>query len=233
MVYRELGYGTMVCSRREGRAMSVPALEPDQDPLPTVGNVGDPASMRPAPLARSTEEIRLSLDAIERLAGCGDRRVETLGKGGYFAARWAVGEHQEAPASGIDRPTPNFCEIAVEIETAGRAAAGAQTFPHSSWCDEGRIAQLPGRVSWAPGSCRRSGRRRPAGADLQRPPAAARILRPWSWQGYQNASQVRRPLPVRRDKIRLASSADVLGSWSAFWDIQVTIRNSRTSPSTS
>lgn len=98
------------------------------------------ASRRPAPRARSNAEIRASLDAIVGLANCGDRRCEALAKGAYFAARWISGQSTEAPASTRELPNPNFHEVAKEVETAGRAAAGAQVFPNASWCDEGRIA---------------------------------------------------------------------------------------------
>jgi hypothetical protein len=98
------------------------------------------AAQRPAPRARSGAEIRGSLEAIVALARCGDRRCEALAKGGYFAARWVGGEAPVSPASGRELPEPNFDEVAAEIRTAGRAAAGVQTFPNASWCDEGRIA---------------------------------------------------------------------------------------------
>jgi hypothetical protein len=98
------------------------------------------AAQRPAPRARSNAEILASLDAIGALAQCGDRRCEALAKGGYFAALWVSGESSVSPASARELPVPNFNEVAAEIRTAGRAAAGVQTFPNASWCDEGRIA---------------------------------------------------------------------------------------------
>jgi hypothetical protein len=93
------------------------------------------AAQRPAPRARSGAEIRASLDAVAELARCGDRRCEALAKGAYFAARWIGGASPVSPASGRELPEPNFAEVAAEIRTAGRAAAGVQTFPNASWCD--------------------------------------------------------------------------------------------------
>lgn len=102
--------------------------------------IDEQANRRPAPLARSGPEIQATLRAVAELAYCGDRRCEALAKGAYFAARWVSGESAYAPASTRTLPVPNFREVAFEIETAGRCAAGAQVFPNSSWCDEGRIA---------------------------------------------------------------------------------------------
>ncbi len=118
-------------------------------PAARVTEIGEPgfsddaaawAAQRPAARARTNAEIRSSLEAIMGLARCGDRRVEALAKGGYFAATWVGGQETRAPATGMDRPRANFHEVAAEIEAAGRAAAGVQVFPRASWCDEGRIA---------------------------------------------------------------------------------------------
>ena len=119
--------------------MSVPASRPEPRQLPA-GSIEEWGQRRPAPRGRGGAEIRLSLDAIVRLAHCEDRRIEALAKGGYFAARWISGQSAVGPATGIDRPTPNLLEIGAEIEAAGRAAAGVQSFPNASYCDEGRIA---------------------------------------------------------------------------------------------
>jgi hypothetical protein len=99
-----------------------------------------PARLRPAPRVRSGAEIQVSVQAISGLAGCRDARGEALGKGGYFAARWVADQSPVSPAQGLHRSTPNFVEVAYELEAAGRVAAGVQPFPGAPWCDQGRIA---------------------------------------------------------------------------------------------
>jgi hypothetical protein len=99
-----------------------------------------PARVRPAPRARSGNEIQTSVLAIAELVRCGSQRIEALGKGGYFAARWVTGAAAVSPAQGLNRPTPNFVEVAQELEAAGRVASGVQPFPAAALCDQGRIA---------------------------------------------------------------------------------------------
>jgi hypothetical protein len=74
------------------------------------------------------------------MVGCGDERIEALGKGAFFAARWVADESPVSPAQGLHRPTPNFVEVAYEMEAAGKVAAGVQQFPGAGWSDRGRIA---------------------------------------------------------------------------------------------
>src|SRR4051794_18120224 len=98
-----------------GSAMSVPASRPEPQHLPPSGSIEEWGQRRPAPRGRNSAEIRLSLDAIVRLAHCEDRRIEALAKGGYFAARWISGQSPVGPATGIERPTPNLLEVGAEV----------------------------------------------------------------------------------------------------------------------
>ena len=107
---------------------------------PHVHSEAEPAERAPARRCRTGGEIQLSLTAVVRLARCGDARVEALGKGGYHAARWIGGQSALGPVSGVELPEPTFDQVASEIETAGRVAAGVEALSGSGWCDEARIA---------------------------------------------------------------------------------------------
>jgi len=97
------------------------------------------AEARPAPACRTPDDVAAARSAVDRLRGCGDRRLWHLAHGVELALDWATGASDWAPVLDTGRPRPNLRELAEVATEAGQVAAGVVPMPGQRLSDAGRI----------------------------------------------------------------------------------------------